>query len=376
MIWHKQSKKKDSSLRTTVRDFLISLGALTAATLVNWMIQKLSMQSSTFVSVYILSVLMIALNTTGFFWGILASVLSVLAMNFIFTYPFYAFNFILQGYPITFLCMLLIAIVTSTLATSMKEQRRLSEEKRQITLEKQREEMRGNLLRAISHDLRTPLTGILGASSALLENQDRIDRCSRHRLLCDIRDDAQWLLRMVENVLSVTKIGAAAPQLRKLPEAAEEVVAQAVGRCRKRFPKTEFIVKVPNEFLMVPMDATLIEQVLLNLMENAVFHGAGSGPVDVTVYIKRKMACFSVRDYGKGIPPDRLKTLFDGFSSAAKGGDVSRGLGIGLSLCRSIIIAHHGKITGQNMPDGGAEFVFTLPIEEEENADYPQNIDC
>lgn len=160
--------------------------------------------------------------------------------------------------------------------------------------------MRSNLLRAISHDLRTPLTGIVGASSALLEKETELDKETEHNLIKGIKDDSGWLIRMVENLLSVTRISEGLVSLERAPEAVEEIVGEAVGRIKKRFADRTIHVKVPRDLLMVPMDGTLIEQVLINLMENALRHGGTGAEVWVDVTKTKQSAIFSVRDNGKG----------------------------------------------------------------------------
>ena len=248
--------------------------------------------------------------------------------------------------------------------TMALERQRFAEERQQMDIEKQREQLRGNLLRAISHDLRTPLTGIIGASSAIMDNAMKIDEASQHRLLSDIHDDAEWLLRMVENVLSVTKLDQQA-NIRKVAEPVEEVVEQATKRCRKRYPHMQLSIHMPDELYMVPMDGTLIVQVLMNLIENAVRHSGNNAPIDLSVTREKRELAFEVRDHGKGIPLQDLSTLFDGFSSTvAESTDSTRGFGLGLSICKSIVTAHGGSIYAENSPDGGAIIVFTLPLEE------------
>ena len=212
----------------------------------------------------------------------------------------------------------------------------------------------------ISHDLRTPLTGIIGASAAIEENGDQIGRAETRKLASDIHEDAEWLLRMVENLLSVTRVSQTA-ELKKSEEAAEEVIGEAVVRCKKRFPDAQIRVQLPEEMLFVPMDVTLIVQVLINLIENAIRY-AGT-PVDIALRRVGNTAEFSVRDFGPGIEEDRRNTLFE--SSQVQSDSRRGGLGIGLTLCRSIIAAHGGTICETNHPDGGARFVFTLPLEEE-----------
>lgn len=320
---------------------------------------------------YILAVLLIALNTPGYLWGILGAVLSVLCVNYFFTYPYSVLNFMLDGYPFTFFVLLTVAISTSALATRLKKQRelarerqRLTEERQRILIETEKEKMRGNLLRAISHDLRTPLTGILGASGALLDNGDRIDPAACRALLSGIHEDAEWLLRMVENVLSVTRISGGAPCLRKVAEPLDEVFSQVAAKSRKRFPEIDLRVSMPDEIAMVPMDETLMVQVLINLIDNAIRHGGGSR-VDLSAAVAGREAVISVRDYGRGIPPADLPDLFDGFVARDHPEcDVTRGLGIGLSICKTIVEGHGGVIAAQNMEDGGARLSFTLPLEE------------
>lgn len=320
---------------------------------------------------YILGVLLVSLNTSGYLWGIVAAVASVLCVNYFFTFPLFNLNFTIQGYPVTFLVMLTVAITTSALGGRVKKQRelarertRLTEERQQILIETEKEKMRGNLLRAISHDLRTPLTGILGASGALLDNGDLIDPASRRELLTGIHDDAEWLLRMVENVLSVTRISGGAPSLKKVCEPLDEIFSQVAAKARKRFPQIELSMRMPNEVAMVPMDEMLIVQVLINLIDNAIRHG-GDNHVELSAETEENVVRIIVRDHGRGIPPGDLPTLFEGFGSRDReSSDSTRGLGIGLSICRTIVEGHGGHIFARNMPDGGACISFTLPTEE------------
>ena len=257
---------------------------------------------------------------------------------------------------LTFLDML---ILQSAMAL---EQQRLSDEQQAIVIEAEKEKMRTNLLRSVSHDLRTPLTGIVGASSAILENQELIDPQARDSLISDIHGEAQWLIRMVENLLAVTRISGVPAKVIKQPEAAEEIAAESVARVKKNFPDAEIHVTVPEEFLTVPMDATLIEQVLINLLENAQRHAGSDQPVRLNIRTEGGWAVFEVRDKGKGLPAKQLSHVFDGYG--LENSDSTRGAGLGLSICKSIIDAHGGRITAANMPQGGAVFTFMLPLQE------------
>jgi two-component system sensor histidine kinase KdpD len=161
----------------------------------------------------------------------------------------------------------------------------------------------------------------------------------------------------------VTKLDKEAIKLKMALEPVEEVVAESVGRCQKRFPGSKFDVSVPHEFIMAPMVGTLVEQVLINLIENAVKHSGSDMPIDVTVYRTGDFVYFAVRDQGKGIPEQMAGKLFSETDMKSLN-DASRGLGIGLSICKTIVLAHGGRIWYNNNPDRGVTFTFTLPMEE------------
>lgn len=363
------------SRRSPLVSLLITVLVLLGITLLNALLTLRFQFVDNASELYILGVLLISLNTPGYLWGVLGSLVGVLCVNFFFTYPYGHVNFALEGYPITFFVMLTVAICTSALGGRVKNQRELAEERRRLTEERQailieteKEKMRGNLLRAISHDLRTPLTGILGASGALIDNAGRIDPDASRELLSGIHEDAEWLLRMVENVLSVTRISGSVTALRKVAEPLDEVFAQVVAKARKRFPEIELTVTVPDEVMLVPMDETLIVQVLVNLIDNAIRHG-GSPRVELSAAAEADDVRITVRDHGRGFPPN--EDVFECFAPRDNlENDTTRGLGIGLSICKTIVQAHGGQITAENPKDGGAAVSFTLPIQEvaKENA--------
>lgn len=228
-----------------------------------------------------------------------------------------------------------------------------------ILLEKEREKMRSNLLRAVSHDIRTPLTCILGATNLLQNSDDSLSEESTD-LLLSINKDAEWLIQMVENLLAITRINEKGAHVQKSEEVVEEVVGDAVQRIKKRFPTAKISVTVPNELLLIPMDATLIEQVLINLLENAIRHSGSEKTISLAVRQKEHNVLFSVSDQGRGISLQQLDDIFGG--NPNKYNDTSRGLGIGLSICKTIIQAHEGMIFAENNSTGGAKFTFTLPL--------------
>jgi len=343
------------------RDTLIALLILAATTGLCLLLQHFSGDDSYTPTIYILCVFFIARFTNGYLYGIIGSFLSVILENFLFTYPYYSFNFTLPGYPLMILSMLLVAITTATLTSQLMKQNELH-------IKAGKEKTRGNLLRAVSHDLRTPLTSILGASSTILENDATIPPDERLQLLEGIRDDAQWLIRMVENLLSVTRIdGTSGTRIVKNEEPAEEVVAESVLKFHKRFPDAGVQVHIPEELVMIPMDPLLIEQVIINLLENAVLHAGSASLIELSLETGDKEALFTVRDDGDGIDAHILPHIFENGvrSMDSSNIDQRRNMGIGLSVCDTIIRAHGGRMCAANHPDGGAVFTFTLPLEEE-----------
>ena len=241
----------------------------------------------------------------------------------------------------------------------MKERIRTREEANQ-------ERYRGNLLRAISHDLRTPLAGIMGTSEMIMDMTGKDD--PRFSLAKGIYKDADWLHSLVENILSLTRLQDGRLTLNKQPEAVEEVIGAAVLTIGKRAPEREIAVQIPDDLLMVPMDARLIGQVLVNLLDNAIKHTQPGEEISVAVSKDNDFAVFTVADRGTGIPEQDLPHVFQMFyTTEGKGPDAKRGIGLGLAICESIVTAHGGSIHAQNRTDGkGAEFTFTLPLKEGE----------
>lgn len=343
------------------KDLLVSAGLLSASLAVG-ILMRMAGSSDGFASpIFMLAILLISRLTNGYLFGMLSAALGVVCINYVFTYPYFAFNFTISGYPLTFLSLLTVSVITCALTTRIKQQDRLR-------TENEKEKMRADLLRSVSHDIRTPLTSIVGATSAILDNPGTLSDAEVHELLEDVRSEAQWLIRVVENLLSITRMGDEQAHISKEPEAAEEVLSEAVRKFRKRFPKISVKVESPLELLLVPMDAILIEQVLSNLLENSVIHGKGTTCIRVQVQAEEKYACFSVRDNGVGIPADKLSTLFDGTLHHAHNerGDGKRNMGLGLTVSLAIVRAHGGTMEAHNLREGGAEISFRLPLVEED----------
>ena len=358
----------------SLRDVSISVGLLACGFAVCFILQPMSETDFHVPLIFVLVVLLISLLTDGYFFGLVGSVLSVFAVNYVFTFPYFHFNFYLAGYPITFFCMFVVSVITCTLTSRARKSE-------QMRLEAEKEKMRANLLRAISHDLRTPLTSIVGALGAL-EDETLLSAADRKNLLADARSEAEWLINMMENLLSITRIGGNdAPKIHTETQALEEIMGEALARFRKQYPDMKVKTSIPDELIVSNVDAMLIEQVIMNLFVNVVLHAKGADEINFTLRRDGDMARISVEDNGSGMSKKTLAHIFDGKTLAPaeeRKGDSRRTMGIGLSVCRTIIKAHGGMMMAENRDEGGAAVSFTLPIahiEEDENADTLQDFD-
>jgi len=342
MILKKGSLKKLPALLkvtffNTLHTLPITVACMAVATLTANAIFHLSGNAINVSIIYILAILLHARYTKCYSAGIIASLYSVFWVNYAYTYPYMTLNFTLSGYPLTFVGMTFISCFTSSICIMLSKQSVQIQEKDRMLMQAEKETMRANLLRAMSHDLRTPLTTIIGSSAAYLEQENEMSPEEKRKLIHNIEEDAQWLLNMVENLLSVTRIqdDKGITSVTKTDESLEEVISEAVRRFHKRFPGVTVQVHIPESFIMVPIELKV-------RTENGVLY-------------------ITIKDHGKGIDPKRLPTLFDGGGvNTNESGDSHKGMGIGLSICKTIINAHGGTIQAANHADG-AMFTFTLP---------------
>jgi two-component system sensor histidine kinase KdpD len=241
----------------------------------------------------------------------------------------------------------------------------LAETQKDSKLEIERERLRSNLLRSISHDLRSPLAGIKGAVSTIIENGKFISNDKKDELLQGVYDDTEWLIRLVENLLSMTRLDEGKMEIKKNIEIVEEVVYEAVQRTWKRFKDYKVKVTVPENVIMAAMDGSLIEQVLINLLDNSLKFAPKGSLIEVKAYENEEKVFFEVIDNGIGIAADILPHIFDRFfTNGSKISDSRRGVGLGLAICKSIVEAHKGTINAYNKKEGGAIFRFNIPKEE------------
>lgn len=223
------------------------------------------------------------------------------------------------------------------------------------------EHYRGNLLRSISHDLRTPLSSIMGMSEMIRDLSEAKDL--RYQFAKDIWNDADYLHSLVENILNLTKIQDGHLSIVTQTEAVEEIIEVALGHIYKRAMNRNIIVDIPEEVVLVKMDAKLIIQVLVNLLDNAIKNTTDESDIEIKVLVENNQVEFYVKDYGQGINNEDLPYIFNTFyTSKNKKADSSRGTGLGLAICETIVKAHNGTIQARNHEDGGAEFKFCIPL--------------
>ena len=512
--YRKTNFKKASDFSISLRDLMKSIGILLAATLIGYAFSWLGFKEANIVTVYILAVLVIAVITTRRLYSMVASVVSVLVFNFFFTVPKFTFMAYDDGYPVTFLIMLTVAFITSTLAIKLKnhakqaaraafrtkilfdtnqliqkasgtneiitatanqlikllgkniviyccennklgnphifrangdasedelttdnekataqwvmknnkhagattdtlsgakcmyfairinsnvygvvgidmndsvldsfensvllsilgecalamENEQNAKEKEAAAILAKNEQLRANLLRAISHDLRTPLTSIMGNADNLLSNGASFDEETKNLIYKDIYDDSMWLINLVENLLSVTKLEDGQMKLNLSLELMDEIITEALHHINNKGGTHKIKTINSDEIALVNVDARLIIQVIINLVDNAIKYTPEGSEIVIKTKVTGKNVEVSVADNGYGIPDESKSKVFDMFFSGANSiADSRRSIGIGLSLCKSIVTAHGGRIFVSDNKPQGAVFTFTLPTKE------------
>lgn len=516
-VYKNYHQKKPTLMRPampTLRELLLTLGILTAATAIGWLFLRLGFTDANIITLYLLGVLFTSVLTSGYTCGILASILSVILFNYFLTEPHLSLLAYGSGYPVTFVIMLGASILTGTLAAKLKAHAQLSahdafrtkllfdtnqqlqkaqseedayqttavqlqrllerdilvypaengqlgtglfyaadgspacsvppaqqerevvewtwqnrkragattaqfprakylylairtqqqaygvigisiagkpldafessitlsilgecalaldnlrnaREKEEAAVLAKNEQLRANLLRSISHDLRTPLTSISGNADTLLHSYNVLDEQTRKQIFTDIYDDAQWLTGLVENLLSVTKIADGSVKLRLSDQVVDDIVSESLRHIDRRSAEHHITVDCGDEPLLVRVDAGLIMQVLINLVNNAVKYTPAGSNIRITAIRRGNAAEICVSDNGPGIPDELKERVFEMFFTGGNPiGDSRRSLGLGLTLCQAIIHAHNGEMTLKENSPHGCIFSFTVPLSE------------
>ena len=444
-----------------LRDFALPALVLALCTLTSWVFFRLDFVSSNYILTYILGVMYINVFTSGLVYGVVASLFSVMLVNYMFIAPFMQFR-IRSDDMVTAVVMLCVSLLCSSLTGRIKVQAAQSERKAyasQVLLEASRsllgaedpdtilritatqlgkllerpvcfapapehiaprtlilpppaqtdyrscpalhefstyehnlalsildvcslalekeasnrarreieeaarqEQLRANLLRSISHDLRTPLTSISGNALILTEKNPLLTEEKRRELSAAIYEDANWLNHLVENLLSITRMENGQVNLHIQPELIQDIFDDVLAHLDHDAARHTIVTNVADDLLMADMDAQLIEQVLVNLINNAIKYTPEHSRIELFAAPEGKFVRICVTDDGPGIPEESRDKLFDMFYTLGKTrSDGRRGLGLGLALCRSIVAAHGGVIDVQNAAPHGACFRFTLP---------------
>jgi two-component system sensor histidine kinase KdpD len=258
---------------------------------------------------------------------------------------------------------LLIAMLGECALALEKEE--MNEAQKQISIQMQQEQLRANLLRAISHDLRTPLTSISGNAGILMGNSKVLNEAQKQGLYTDIYDDSMWLINLVENLLSITRIDNGTLNLNMQPELLEEVITEALLHINRSSEEHHIKTVLNVELLMARMDSRLIIQVIINIIDNAIKYTQPGSNIIISAKRDGQSVLVEISDDGSGISDDAKANLFNMFYTADNiRGDGRRGLGLGLSLCKSIIHAHGGTIYVKDNVPQGTVFGFTLQAEE------------
>ncbi|MGN1165641.1 MAG: DUF4118 domain-containing protein [Lachnospiraceae bacterium] len=240
-------------------------------------------------------------------------------------------------------------------------------EKEEAAILAKNEQLRSNLLRSISHDLRTPLTSISGNASNLLSNGQEFDEETKKQIYTDIYDDSMWLIDLVENLLSVTRIEEGKMNLNVNAELMDEIISEALRHINRKSVEHKIIVKESDEFIIVPVDGKLIVQVIINIVDNAVKYTPPGSTIEISAKKEQNKVIVEISDTGDGICDEAKPHVFEMFYSGAnKVADSRRSLGLGLALCKAIVNAHGGEIEVKDNTPKGALFRFTLPAGEVE----------
>ena len=466
-----QKAKRKVDLKTTCRDWALTLGILILATVLSFGFSRVGFTEANIIAVYLLAALLTSMVTSTRSSYVLSAIGGVLVFNFFFTTPKFSLRVYEHGAPLTFLIMIVAALIVGTLTDRLKSQvkqstqaayrtnllfetsqmlqkatsddkifqtvrtqvsklldrhasvlpgvtassrrnalhypikvqdriygtvivegsepleafensvllsilgecalalenSRNTAEKEEAKLQAESEKLRATLLRSISHDLRTPLTAISGNASILLSDSENLDVDARKQMYGDIYDDSAWLHNLVENLLAVTKIEEGRMELKTQPQLAEEIVSEALQHISRKRSEHSITVTHEDELLMAQCDARLIVQTIINLVDNAIKYTPVDSHIWVSTRWEESMAVFTVADDGPGISDREKKQVFQMFYTGSTAiADSRRSLGLGLSLCKSIVTAHGGTITVSDNQPVGTVFTFTIPAGEVE----------
>jgi two-component system sensor histidine kinase KdpD len=342
------------------RGYGAAVAVTAAATAVGWPFYhhlfRGRLSDTNILMLYLLGVLWVATRYTRGA-AVLASVLGVAAFDFCFVPPYLRLTFYDRQYVVTFAVMLLTALVIGTLTHRVRTQ---AEAARQAWERVETEFLRNTLLSGVSHDLRTPLAAITGAASLVLERGDSLPASTRAEMLGTIYAESERMERLVNNLLDMTRLESGGLGLNKEWQPIQEVVGSVLRHLECRLRGRAVRTDLPADLPLVSIDGAAIEQVLVNLVDNAIEYAPGDAPLEITARTTGGRLTVEVADRGPGLPPGTERRVFDKFFRAS---GTRRGIGLGLAISRGIVEAHGGTISAHNRTGGGACFRIVLPLD-------------
>lgn len=312
---------------------------------------------SNLIMVYLLGIVVLS------YWqgtgpSVLGSFLSVLAFDFFFVPPRFTFAVADAQYLLMFLAMLAVALSISSLAARVRHQ---VEKNQQAQVQIETERLRSSLLSSISHDLRTPLAAITGSTSSLLEDGETLDPATRRDLLENIYEESERLGLLVTNLLEMTRLEAGSVVLHREMHHMGEIIGSAISRLEREIHSHPITTRIASDLPLAPMDGLLMEQVILNLLDNALKYTPENCPILLSAGVEDGRLAVRVADEGPGLRPEDLNRLFEKFYRGAQKGKKG-GAGLGLAICKGIVQIHGGTIEAKNRLTGGAVFEIFLPL--------------
>ena len=343
------------------RHYFAALAVVALCVLIGWGCFTLGLSDTNIVMIFLAGVALIAARF-GHGPAIAGAVLGVLAFDYFFVHPSFAFAPTDAEYFITLSVMLGIGLLISELMARLQLRLRASQEAQQAQIQVQSEQLRNSLLCAVSHDLRTPLATIAVNASRLLEGAPEPTWEEKQELLQSVVDESHRLARQVDNLLDMARLDSGQLAIRRDWEVLEELVGVALARLRRELHAHVVHVSIPSEFPLLYVSGELIEQLLVNLLENAVRYTPPGSRIEIDAVHGEGWAEFRIWDNGPGLPPGSETRLFEKFVRGhAVVADCQRGIGLGLAICQAIVRAHGGQISAGPSLAGGALFSIALP---------------
>ena len=300
-----------------VKYMVQSIAIMAVATFLSFFLQSYGIRKENILMIYIVGVLVITVTTTGYLYGMMASVCSVLLFNYFFTVPVHTFAMTDQNDVVRLVFFLITGFISASIMVRFHNQVRIAE--------------------------------------------DELDAGVRKELAGEIQEQSVWLMRLMENILNMTKLESEEFEIRKNQEVVDDLIYEAVSHIIGLREKRRFEIKLPSELIVVNVDGKLMVQVLVNLLDNAMKHTGENGWICIEARYDAGKVWISVEDDGDGIQEDLKENIFDEFVTRSdEKGDRQRGIGLGLAICKAVVNAHGGNICAENRKEGGARFMFWL----------------